>query len=289
MKITLREFGTVLWYAATYEVLLSEIKFDGNDEIDLSSILRTLLSILQHGYRVMNITGDKNVSGMCRNIQRLLNIAIPEDVANSIHLKLTLSADKQSQISLWSGGPQHVLVPVSDNHHAVILQGIPQLLSTLFYKTAHEQTEKGSVFEEAFRQGIGELGFAVEHGELKSLGGLCRELDAGVIKGEKMYLFECVSIERPMDYEIGNPKTFEVRKDRLEKKIDQALSLAEFLRLNPSGANYDYSRVRQFEGLVVSPFVEWLWDKSERLWVSDSLPRVVSAEEALKFLQNAEG
>jgi len=37
MKITLREFGTVLWYAATYEVLLSEIKFDGNDEIDLSS------------------------------------------------------------------------------------------------------------------------------------------------------------------------------------------------------------------------------------------------------------
>ncbi len=182
-----------------------------------------------------------------------------------------------------------MLVPVSDNHHAVILQGIPQLLSTLFYKTAHEQTEKGSVFEEAFRQGIGELGFAVEHGELKSLGGLCRELDAGVIKGEKMYLFECVSIERPMDYEIGNPKTFEVRKDRLEKKIDQALSLAEFLRLNPSGANYDYSRVRQFEGLVVSPFVEWLWDKSERLWVSDSLPRVASAEEALKFLQNAEG
>ena len=89
-----------------------------------------------------------------------------------------------------------------------------------------------------------------------------------------MYLFECVSIERPMDYEIGNPKTFETRKDQLEKKIDQALSLAEFLRQNPSGANYDYSRVRQFEALVVSPFVEWLWDKSERLWVSDSLPRV---------------
>ena len=103
-------------------------------------------------------------------------------------------------------------MPVSDNHHAVILlQGIPQLLSTLFYKTAHEQTAKGSVFEEAFRQGLGELGFAVEHGELKSLGGLCRELDAGVVKGEKMYLFECVSIERPMDSH-ESPHFCETRK-----------------------------------------------------------------------------
>jgi hypothetical protein len=271
---------------ATYEVLLSELRLDGNDEVIGSSILPTMGSILQHGYRVMNITNTRNVSEMCRNIQRLLGISVSEEVANAIISRLTLSADKQSQISLWSGGPQHVLVPVTDNHHAVMLQGIPQLLSTLFYKTAHEQTEKGSVFEEAFRQALGELGFTVEHGELKSLAGLCRELDAGVLKGDKMYLFECVSIERPMDYEIGNPKTFELRKVRLERKIDQALSLAECLRQNPSGANYDYSSVRQFAALVVSPFVEWIWDRSERLWVSDSLPRVVSAEEAFKLLQN---
>ena len=58
---------------------------------------------------------------------------------------------------------------------------------------------------------------------------MCRELDAGVIKGETMYLFECVSIERPMDYEIGNPKLLQYTRERLDKKIDQALSLAEFL------------------------------------------------------------
>jgi hypothetical protein len=173
--------------------------FDENGKIINSSILGTMVSILQHGYRVMNITNTRNVSKTCTNIQQLVNITISEDVANTIISRLTLSEDKQQQISLWSGGPQQVLVPVTNDHHAVILQGIPQLLSTLFYKTAHEQTEKGTVFEEAFRQALSERGFIVEYGEMKIRGGLCRELDAGVLKGEKMYLFECVSIERPMD------------------------------------------------------------------------------------------
>ena len=156
-------------YVATFEVLLSDLKSDRKDEIIGSSLLNSMISILQHGYRVMDITDTRNMAHMCFKIHEVLNITIAEDTAQTIISRFTLTTDKQLQISLWSGGPQHLLIPVKDSHKAVILQGIPQLLSTLFYRTAHEQTERGTVFEEAFRQALGGLGLAVRNMENENL------------------------------------------------------------------------------------------------------------------------
>jgi hypothetical protein len=75
----------------------------------------------------------------------------------------------------------------------------------------------------------------------------------------------------------------------LDDKVKQVLELAEFLEANPRGTNYDFGGVRRIVPLVVSPFVEWLWDRSARLWLSDGTPRILSAGEALDLMEQARG
>jgi hypothetical protein len=96
----------------------------------------------------------------------------------------------------------------------------------------------------------------------------------------------CVGRE-PLNYEIGRPRTFELRRDRLDDKVEQVLELSEFLQTNPRGTNYDFTDIERIVPLVVSPFVEWLWDRSERLWLSDGTPRILSANEALDLVERA--
>jgi hypothetical protein len=71
--------------------------------------------------------------------------------------------------------------------------------------------------------------------------------------------------------------------------VTQVLELAEFLEAKPRGTNYDFGGVRRIIPLVVSPFVEWIWDRSARLWLPDGTPRILSADEALALTEQAVG
>jgi hypothetical protein len=97
-----------------------------------------------------------------------------------------------------------------------------------------------------------------------------RELDAGVRKGNRLILFECVSIERPLDYEISNPRKIARRISRLDVKVTQAITLQQFVENNRRGRNYDFSWAEETLAFVLSPFVEWTRNRSDRLWVGDT-------------------
>jgi len=144
--------------------------------------------------------------------------------------------------------------------------------------------DRGTIFERTFRDALERRGFDIKAGELTAVDNSKRELDAGVIVDGRMYLFECVSIERPLDYEIGKPRTMAIRQGRLSEKLTQAKSLHEFLSRNPKGRNYDFSEVQEFVWIVVSPFVEWIWDWSSDLWLDSKTPRILAPNEVLSLL-----
>jgi len=162
-----------------------------------------------------------------------------------------------------------------------------ELLAPLFVRVAHDQGHRGTIFEEAFRRALDARKFQAISGVLHSAIDMKRELDAAVVIGGELYVFECVSVEKPLDYEIGNLSTMLRRRERLDAKIDQVMTLVEFLGSNPVGTNYDFRKIQSIVAVAVSPFEEWLWDRSERLWLSDETPRVLSAREALELLERA--
>lgn len=196
---------------------------------------------------------------------------------------MTLNKGLQEKVSPWSNGPRSVVIPT--NGFCVLdLVSVPALLRSIFVFMTDRFGESGTVFERLFREALARRGFDVSAGVLTANDGSERELDAGVLVGKRLYLFECVSIERPLDYEIGRPRTIKIRRERLVAKLDQAKSLGEFIRHNPSGRNFDFSSAEEVVYAVVSPFTEWIWDYGEELWIRPDVPRILNPDEVFSLL-----
>nr|WP_240936126.1 nuclease-related domain-containing protein [Halomonas bachuensis] len=112
-----------------------------------------------------------------------------------------------------------------------------------------------------------------------------REIDVAVRIQDNLYLFECKASERPLNFDIGNPKTISSRIMDFKNKLEQAESLKEFVLENKIGNNYDLSWAESINYFVVSPFTEWVWDTSPDLWTEcKRFPRLMSVHGAIKYL-----
>jgi hypothetical protein len=85
--------------------------------------------------------------------------------------------------------------------------------------------------------------------------------------------------------EIGRLQTLARRQELLEQKVEQALTLREFVLEFPVGRNYDFAWASTVSAFVVSPFVEWIWERSDRLWHNPTMPRILQADEAITYLR----
>lgn len=206
-----------------------------------------------------------------------------DDLARAIEY-LTLSDSKQKEISLWSGGRRFCIIDYN-NAKIIDLQGIPALLNSLFVGIRYDQTRRGYSFEEMFKATLQNNGHEVLFsGEAIAVDGQRREIDASVRLGDRLVLFECRSIERPLDFEIGKIRTIRTRNEFFEEKIIQVLSLKRFIAENPKGRNYDFAWAKVIDCLIVSPFVEWIPTSGSRFWHDIRTPIVTSVPEAIDFV-----
>ena len=284
---SLSQYICVIWAVANIFNAPAPFFASTREEDMMRAFGSNLLNSMMRGYRHLEFSSDRLYQEIERRLPLFsVKVAVPRDVAATIVSALTLTVERQVAISLWSGGPRYLFIPFGLGD-VLDLHALPALLTNLFVGLAYDPQSRGPAFEEVFRSALTSRGFNVEAGIKKTPEGETRELDAGVVVGDELFLFECVSIGRPLDYEIGRPATISERNRRLEKKISQALSLAEFFRDNSTGSNFDFRQIRRFVPFVVSPFEEWIWDCSERLWEQDPRqPRILSASEAIKMLES---
>jgi len=154
----------------------------------------TMMNVLQRGYGVYDFDAKKITPRLQRRIKLFSSdINVTDDEIQAILNRITLTPERQRTISLWSGGPQHVLIPAGQ-HQGVFLQSVPMMLKTMFVRVAHNQSQRGTVFEEAFRRALSDRGFQCRNGSLQSFTEGERELDASVVIGDVLYAFECVSV-----------------------------------------------------------------------------------------------
>ena len=201
-----------------------------------------------------------------------------------VHEFLTLRAANQQGSGLWSLGPRYVF---TEHSFGVVidLQALTVVLQNAFFGVSCQPEGKGAAFEDTFRAYATEAGLdLLPHRILKNCSGE-RECDAAVRVGDTLFLCECRAMERPLDFEIGRVQTVERRTIDLQKKVDQVLSLGDFVRQAPRGTNYDFSWAREIVPLVVSPFIEWIWTKDGSAWLNETIPRVLSAREAVTLMR----
>jgi hypothetical protein len=252
--------------------------------IQLSALMQTI----SRGYHLFIGSEDDLLEMLIERMSLIFSKEFDSNEVRRVLASITLSEDLQKRISPWSNGQKCVIVP-ADGVCIADLVSVPALLHSIFVFMTDRFGVSGTVFEKLFKEALERRGFNVESGRLVAHDGSERELDAGVLVGDRMYLFECVSIEGPLDYEIGRPKTMAVRRERLSQKLDQAKSLHAFVAKNPSGRNYDFSDAKEFVWAVVSPFVEWIWDLGSDLWLDSRIPRILAPNEAFSLLRAEDG
>lgn len=279
-------FLSVLRGLSSLSILPQKALYTKEEDLVQGIKLQAFMQTLSRGYHVFVGSTDDLCQMLVERIKLLFKKELLLEEVRKVVMSLLLDVSHQSHVSPWSGGPRAIIIP-GDNVLILDFVSIPSVLQTLFVFMRDRLGGSGTVFEELFRNALMRRDYDVRSGDLFSDDGKQREMDAGVQIGDCLYLFECVSVERPLDYEIGNPKTLSGRIERLKGKLEQVEGLKKFIKRSPVGKNYDYSSVKRIEHFVVSPFVEWIWSYSPTLWNDLGFPRIVSPDEALLILESA--
>lgn len=209
---------------------------------------------------------------------------------------ISLEAENQMDTNLWTRGPVRVLIPVSDGFVFNLAQIAPLLdgFTAKLRLSNAENDARGNQFEEQFRSALKNSNADVIHQDICHSSKKIGEIDAGIRVDNTLYLFECYSSSTPLDLEISKPVKLRQRtfgssknksKDCLNNKLAQVCKLVKHLKKHPKGDNYDFSGINAIEPFVVSPFQEWIWERSKRLWFDENTPRILSADEAIAFVK----
>ena len=253
-----------------------------------------IYSHFQRGYKVYALTYDELKIELKQCLEQLKKSGIltESDLENQfdeIIEFVTLKSSNQENIGIWSNGPKPVLIK-SNDVYILEYSAIYYVLKNLFFGLQHYDSKNRKGFE--FEVSLCELArnnkfdVILDSTKIKTQNHN-REVDVGIRVGDKLYLFECKCFERPLNFDIGEPKTINHRIEELDKKLEQADTLREFVIGNSKGTNYDFSWATEVHSYVVSPYTEWVWSKEERLWSSNpDIPRIISVHEVIELLKS---
>ena len=282
----LREF---CFTAYLMSELLVSASVDSDREINMHNVQRIFQrGYVFYGHSISTLRGDILKRAEAMRASTVFGGCQLETEIDAILHYLTLNAENVGQVGLWSGGRRFAIIPFG--HYAFYdIASWPFILRNLFFglRKYDPKNQKGSEFEGEFAETAKSEGLKVvlQSREI-TIGGHDREVDVAIRASNVLFVCECRAFERPLDFSIGNPKTIQARCDDLQKKVEQALSLADLLRRHPKGAEYDVSWATEVIPVVISPYVEWVWSLDDSLWISKSpmMPRILSPGEAIEMM-----
>jgi hypothetical protein len=173
---------------------------------------------------------------------------------------------------------------------------IPSVLGSIFAKLSYLASADGKIgqlkgddFElEAKRYLAANVpGFSpwMCHRELQSMSGHKMEVDISFCKDQVLFVLECKAFKVSTGFDRGQPKELETRRQKLEEALDKVETLANMLAKEPRGRNYTIpDGITHIISIVVSPFPEYVHQRSGRYFLTESIPRICTVEELTKFL-----
>lgn len=254
-------------------------------------------SKFQRGYVVLpySLSGLKNEVVSLYQEEEKIGLFEESNIVESIDRIVDfifLDYKKQKTVGVWSHGPRFVGIPLGECF-LLDMSSWYYLLEKIFFglRNYDPKSIKGGEFEDEFSDVLiaHEFDVVLKSKEICA-DGKKREVDVAVRLGEELFLFECMASERPLDFNIGKPKTINYRSDAFSKKLVQADTLKAFVEENKVGDNYDFSWASEIHSSVVSPYTEWVWGREESLWTyCGKFPRIMSVNDAINFLKSERG
>ncbi|WGE89714.1 hypothetical protein [Actinobacillus arthritidis] len=286
----LKKYGYTLDSYLTVIQLLS-FYYISNRATDDNDNRVHMYGTLQRGYFITEEGTIDNMVNTLSDYNNDLNnksyqILSKKDI-KTILSDLTLSNFKRENISLWSYGPLPILVTCNNLIYCDIGH-LEYILSNIFFGLRENHAERGGLFEKYIKEKVKETG--VEILDIKYIKNTqndkYRETDIAIRIRDNLILCDCKSIEKPIDFIKGTPKTVNKRNEIIKEKIDSILSIKDFVEKNKLELNHDLTWVKKFVSIGITADVEWIDSEDSKLWINDNYPILMSVKEFFNFIDS---
>ena len=217
-------------------------------------------------------------------IKDRIEISLTREEMSTILNELTLPEDR-SIMSLTTFGPQYPIIPcgqeITIDFHAIT----NTMLTKMHYINVDQDKnyeDKGHAFESIVIDRLKKKGFNLWKCQQKLIhsDGTSKEIDVSFVFGKCLFVAELKSNTMALNYACGTRSFIKHRKDKVTTAINQSDDKAEWLKTHPRGTNYALpDNIHKIVPFAVSPFVEYIWEKDDNLWLTGSIPRICTPSE----------
>ena len=218
---------------------------------------------------------------------------LAQDKVSTVASALRYEDASFHRIDLWTRSGLKLILP-TDWGTLIDFSAIPDVLGDFFKPLAKAGGKVGQLKGEDFER---EVALALKNevpdaqtiwkGKVIARGTPQeREVDLGVVKGDTLSILECKAHALDPAFDKGEPDALEKRRALSAGALRQADSLAHFLADNPKCDDYEVPRDVSFiVSAAISPFPEYIHERSERLFLAERTPRVSTPEEIIHFIR----
>ena len=185
-------------------------------------------------------------------------------------------------LSLVTLGPRYLLFPAINGDFIIDYAAIIPILMTKMHFLSAKKERKGHLFEDIVIERLRKKNFYLWEckKKLNHHDGTSKEIDLSFIYKGFLFIGELKSNKMSLSYIKGDIKSLEYRKKKMIDALSQIDDKAKWLSMHVSGTNYKIpEEVKAIIPFVVSPFKEYIWDRSSNLWITDLIPRICTPSE----------
>ena len=250
------------------------------------------------GYRVVAATGDEQFASRLASVYRGWQEHVegrrltPEEARSESDdgvAALTYSDADLDAISLWDRLPFRCVIRFGARRY-LDYTAVPLVLSDFFRSVGSVVGDKANLKGERYEAEVNRRGENaglrawLSGRKLRAEDGQEREIDASFIVDGTLWVLECKAFAQDVRVDRGDFAKLNGRTETLRQYLDQARTLADFLRQHPHGRNYDVPDGLGIDYCVITSGIEWIWSEASELWLSDEVPRICTFDEWLSVV-----
>lgn len=194
---------------------------------------------------------------------------------------LTLPKETK-HISLVTLGPRYLISPTVNNDFIIDYTAIfPLLMTKMNFLKVKEET-KGHHFEDVMIERLSKKKIELWEckKKLRHADGSEKEIDISYIYKGFLFIGELKSNKMSLSFIKGDYRSLQYRKKKMREALKEADEKAEWLKGHTVGTNYRIpTEVNAIVPFVVSPFTEYIWNRSDNMWLTESIPRICNPSE----------
>ena len=201
---------------------------------------------------------------------------------------LKLNIDNKKSISIATLGPRKIILPSIDNKYIIDFSGIWDILSKQTHNIPGRNIgKKGRIFEDNVINKIKKANLNIweNQKELKGYDSTSKEIDVSFYDKNVLFICELKCIKRSLSYITGDFKALKYRKDKFILALNEIEEKANWILTHKKGYNFkvpDFIKI--IVPVVISPFIEYIWDRDDYYWICSDIPRICNISELLEVL-----